>query len=553
MKTRMIRWFILLLAFCLPVLLFGNNEMDSLLKKLDVTVRDYRDFDRQKEDSIQKLKNSLIYASSNQQQFEICGRLFDEYKSFKSDSALVYARRKLFLAEKSDNNMNITDAKLNLASIMVIMGMYKEAYDILKKVPIGQYPDLKAYYFHIYRTIYGAMSDYALSFHEKSQYDSLTETYRDSLLIANPPSSSPHIMVKSDQLIVQGHFEEALQLLLDYFPAIKTDKHTKAIIAYSISMAYHGLKDRINEKKWLAISAINDIESANKEYISLRNLAYLLYEDGDIDRAYRYISRSLEDALFCNARLRTIEISQMMPIIDKAYQHQIKSQQRTLKISLLSISTLAVMLLIAIALVFRQMRKLAAARKEVSMANEQLNNLNHDLSRINKELSETNRTLKEANIIKEEYIGHYMDQCSVYIDKMDNYRKLLHKMAIAGKMDDLLRRIKSSEIIEEELAEFFHNFDMTFLQLFPNFVEDFNLLLSEGEAIQLKQGQLLNTELRIYALIRLGITDSVKISHFLRCSLSTIYNYRTKIRNKARNNRDNFDNKVLLIGSISRN
>lgn len=553
MHMQLIRWLTLIMALSSPCLLSGSNSIDSLLRKLDQTVKNYREFDSQKEDSIQKLKNSLIYASTNQQQFEICGRIFDEYRSYKSDSALVYARRKFFLAEKSDNSLNITDAKLNLASIMVVMGMYKEAYDILKKVPISQYPDLKAYYFHIYRTIYGAMADYALSFQEKAQYDSLTETYRDSLLIANPPSSSPHIMVKSDQLIVQGHYDSALLLLQAYFPTINKDKHTRAIIAYSISMAYHGLKDIDNEKKWLIISAINDIESANKEYVSLRNLAYMLYEEGDINRAYLYISRSMEDALFCNARLRTIEISQMMPIIDKAYQHQIKSQQRTLMISLLSISTLAVMLLVAIALVFRQMRKLAAARKEVSSANEQLNILNLDLSRINKELSETNRTLKEANFIKEEYIGHYMDQCSVYIDKMDNYRKLLHKMATAGKIEDLFHRIKSSEIIEEELAEFFHNFDLTFLQLFPNFVEDFNLLLSEGETIQLKPGQLLNTELRIYALVRLGITDSVKISHFLRCSLSTIYNYRTKIRNKARDNRENFDNKVLLIGTISHN
>ncbi len=548
---RSIKWFTLILVLYLPQLLSGSNETDSLLKRLDLTVKNYRDFDKQKEDRIRDLKNSLIYTSSNQQQFEVCGKLFDEYRSYKSDSALVYARRKLFLAEKSENSMNLTDAKLNLASIMVVMGMYKEAYDILHQVSIAQFPDLKAYYFHIYRTIYGALSDYALSLKEKAEYDYLTAAYRDSLLIANPPESSPHIMVKSDQLIVQGRFEQALYLLLDYFPTIKNDKHNKAIIAYSISMAYHGMKDRDNEKKWLTISAINDIESANKEYISLRNLAYLLYEDGDIDRSYRYISRSLEDALFCNARLRTIEISQMMPIIDKSYQHQISSRQRTLWVSLLSISTLAILLMVAVALIFRQMKKLAAARKELSMANEQLNNLNSDLSRINKELSETNLTLKEANLIKEEYIGHYMDQCSVYIDKMDNYRKLLHKMATAGKIDDLLHRIKSSEIIEEELSEFFHNFDMTFLQLFPNFVEDFNQLLSEGEAIQLKPGQLLNTELRIYALVRLGITDSVKISHFLRCSLSTIYNYRTKIRNKSRDNRENFDNKVLLIGSTS--
>lgn len=538
---------------CTSLLLYGSSETDLLLKQLDQTVKEYRNFDRQKEQRIQQIKNSLIYTSSNQQQFEICGRLFDEYRSYKSDSALVYARRKLQLAEKSNNNTNITDARLNLASIMVIMGMYKEAHDILRNVDIARYPDLKAYYFHIYRTIYGAMSDYALSVHEKARYDSLTEAYRDSLLLSNPPSSSPHIMVKADQLIVKKHYTSALQLLLNYFPTIRNDKHNKAIIAYSISMAYQGLNDHTNEKKWLIISAINDLESANKEYVSLRNLAYMLYGEGDINRAYHYISRSMEDAIFCNARLRTIEISQMMPIIDKAYQYQLRSQQRTLLISLISISTLAILLLIAAGLIFRQMRKLAVARKKLDKANKQLNNLNHDLSAINNELSEINRNLKEANIIKEEYIGQYMDQCSVYIDKMDNYRKHLHKMASSGKIDDLIHRIKSSEIIEDELAEFFHNFDTTFLQLFPDFVEDFNHLLSDGESIQLKQGQLLNTELRIYALVRLGITDSVKISHFLRCSLSTIYNYRTKIRNKARDSRESFDDKVLSIGNNTRN
>ncbi|PKP46997.1 MAG: hypothetical protein CVT94_12940 [Bacteroidetes bacterium HGW-Bacteroidetes-11] len=545
----MVRLLLLLNFLIGSLLLFGSNETELLLKQLDRTVMEYKSFDRQKEEKIQQIKNSLIYSSSNQQQFEICGKLFDEYKSYKSDSALVYARRKLQLAEKSHNNTNITDAKLNLASIMVIMGMYKEAHDILRNVNIGQYPDLKAYYFHIYRTIYGAMSDYALSIHEKARYDSLTEAFRDSLLLANPPSSSPHIIVKSDQLITQGQYSVALKLLLTYFPSISDDKHNKAIIAYGISMAYHGLSDYHNEKKWLIISAINDLESANKEYVSLRSLAYMLYQEGDINRAYHYISRSMEDALFCNARLRTIEISQMLPIIDKAYQYQIKSQQRTMLISLIGISTLSILLLIAAVLIFRQMRKLAAARKEVGKANEQLNILNHDLSRINDDLKEINHHLKEANIIKEEYIGQYMGQCSVYIDKMDNYRKHLHKMAAAGKFDDLLQRIKSTEIIEDELIEFFHNFDTTFLQLFPNFVDDFNQLLADGETIQLKHGQLLNTELRIYALVRLGITDSVKISHFLRCSLSTIYNYRTKIRNKARDSRESLEDKVILIGN----
>ena len=278
------------------------------------------------------------------------------------------------------------------------------------------------------------------------------------------------------------------------------------------------------------------------------SLAFLLYEEGDIDRAYKYIKRSLEDALFCNARLRTYEISQMLPIIDQAYQHQSQARQRQLVISLISISLLSVFLLIAVLSVYRQMRKLSVARKDLSQANKLLNDLNKELSETNKLLKHSNETLSEANLIKEEYIGRYMDQCSAYIDKLDDYRRLLNKTATAGKIDDLIQTIKSKQFIEDELKEFYTNFDSTFLQLFPTFVEEFSALLVDNEEIQLKSGELLNTELRIFALIRLGISDSVKISHFLRYSLSTIYNYRTKLRNKSAVPRDEFESYVMKIG-----
>ncbi len=532
-----------------PILLFGNNDMDSLLKVLDKTVDNYQIYSNQKEEKLNKLKDLLKITSTDLQKFEICGQLYDEYRSYKSDSALTYARERLQIAEKLNDSHNLTDARLNLAAIMGINGLYKEAMDILSVINISQTPNLKAYYFHIYRTVYGYMADYTVSSQEYIRYNHLTAAYRDSLLVVNPPSSSTHIMVKSDQLIVSKQYDEALGLLLKYYPSIKDDIHTKAIIAYSIASAFQGKNDRDLEKQWLAISAIYDIQSATKEYISLRRLAFLLYEDGDVDRAYKYIRRSLEDALFCNARLRTYEISQMLPIIDKAYQNQTEARQKQLVTSLVSISILSLFLIIAVVLVYRQMRKLSAARKELSFANEQLNNLNHELSDTNNQIKHTNETLVEANLIKEEYIGRYMDQCSVYIDKLDGYRRLLNKTAAAGKMQDLLNALKSKQFIEDELEFFYTNFDSTFLQLFPTFVEEFNSLLIDNEETQLKQGELLNTELRIFALIRLGIKDSVKISHFLRYSLSTIYNYRTKLRNKAVCPRNEFEDRVMLIGT----
>jgi len=534
--------------FILSMPLFANNDIDSLLKVLDSSVDNYQVFSNQKEEQLNKLKDLLKYANNDDQRYKICGQLYDDYKSYKSDSALTYAQKKLQIAEKMNNRWNLTDAKLNLASIMGTSGMYKESMDILETINIQDNPDLKAYYFHVYRTVYGFMADYTVSTREKERYNKLVSNFRDSLLVVNPPNSETHIMVKTDQLIANKKSDEAIKILLSYYPTIKNDKHTRAIIAFCISVTYQKQQNRENEKKWLIISAINDIQSATKDYISLRSLAFLLYKEGDIDRAYKYIKRSLEDALFCNARLRTYEISQMLPIIDQAYQHQSQARQRQLIISLISISLLSVFLLIAVLSVYRQMRKLSVARKDLSQANKLLNDLNKELSETNKLLKHSNETLSEANLIKEEYIGRYMDQCSAYIDKLDDYRRLLNKTATAGKIDDLIQTIKSKQFIEDELKEFYTNFDSTFLQLFPTFVEEFSALLVDNEEIQLKSGELLNTELRIFALIRLGISDSVKISHFLRYSLSTIYNYRTKLRNKSAMPRDEFESYVMKIG-----
>ena len=337
-------------------------------------------------------------------------------------------------------------------------------------------------------------------------------------------------------------------MLTDFYRKPSLDDHSKAMITYTLSEAYRLKGDKKGQKHFLALSAIADLKSAVKEYVSLRKLASLVYEDGDIDRAYNYLKCSLEDATLCNARLRTLEISQVFPIIDQAYQLKTKRQQQEMKISLICISLLSVFLLVAIFFVYKQMKKVAAARREVIDTNTLLQELNGELHDSNSQLKEMNHTLSEANYIKEEYIGRYMDQCSVYLEKMDNYRRSLGKIAATGKVDELYKNIKSSKFIEEELKEFYANFDNTFLQLFPTFVEDFNTLLAEGEQIYPKANERMSTELRIFALIRLGITDSVKIAQFLRYSVTTIYNYRTKVRNKAAGDRDQLEQEVMKIG-----
>jgi len=544
----MTRFLTLIIAALFPVLLLAQDDFGTLLKELDNTVDNYQVYSNRKENEINKLKDLLAHSSTDLQKYDIGQKLFDEYKLYQSDSALAYARKNLRIATILRDVTKINSAKLNLASIMGTLGMYKEATDVLDKIDIKATPDLYGNFYRVNTTIYLSMSDYAASAQEKKKYDALTRQYRDSTMQSYPSSSNLKFVDQASKLLQDQKYDQTLGLLLDYFPKIANNNPDQAVVAFLISQSYHGKKDQEQEKKWLTISAISDLQLAKKEYISLRSLAFMMYEDGDIDRAYKYMKRSLEDALFCNARLRTYEISKMMPIISEAYQKQNETNRFQLVLFLVSASVLSAILLVILLLLFKQMKKLNKAKQDIDLANIQLSELNKELYTFNEKLNESNFALSETNLLKEIYIGRYMDQCSDYIGKLEGYRRKLNVMATTGKMNDLVTAVKSKQFIENELKEFYTNFDKTFLQLFPNFIEEFSALLVDEDAVQLKEGELLNTELRIFALIRLGIKDSAKISVFLRYSVSTIYNYRSQIKNKAVGPRDDFESAVMRIG-----
>jgi len=524
--------------------LAATENIDSLLNVLDEIVLNHQQYSNKKEEELHKLKELLNITSSGQQQFIVCGQLFDEYFYYQKDSALVYAKKRLNLAKQLNNDNLLVLAEINLASTNGSIGMYKEAFDVLDSIDIAKYPQHKAYYNYECSVIYGYMSYYAVTAQDRDKFTQITKSYLDSMIAVRPIDPNMLLLAKTDKYILSNDYEKALLLLNEQYPKLKK-MHIKAMLAYNFALAYRQKNDKKQELLWLTISSINDLRSVTKEYISLRSLAFELYESGDIDRAQKYMKCSLEDALFCNARLRTFEISNLMPFIDNAYQHVTKTRQRLLTIFVIVVSALLVFLLLAIGRVYRQMKKLTLARKELSLVNDKLSELNDMLLK-------NNNSLTEANIIKEEYIVKYMDQCSLYIDKMDEYRRNLHKTATTGKLEDLILKVKSKDFIEDVIHEFYQNFDRTFVQLFPGFVEELNLLLMPEERIHLKPGQLLNLELRIYALIRLGINDSVKIAAFLRCSTNTIYNYRTRNRNNALGDRDSFEDNVTQIGAISR-
>jgi len=316
--------------------------------------------------------------------------------------------------------------------------------------------------------------------------------------------------------------------------SIKSENHDKAIVANILANSYKKEGNVDMQKKYFAISAIADIKNAVKENTSMMALALLLYDEGNIDGAYKCIKSSMDDADFCNAYFRAYELSKIFPIIDSAYQEKTTKQKAELQKYLLLVSVLSVFLVIAMIYVYRQMKRIARIRKE-------LHNRNGQLSIINQKLTETNK-------VKEAYLGKFIDLCSNYIEKLDNYRRSLNRIANSGKMDELLKSLKSTQFIENELSDFYTNFDETFLRIYPTFITDFNALFPAREKQIPKQGEMLNTELRIFALIRLGIHDSAQIAVFLRYSITTIYTYRSKLKNKSLYP-ENFEERIMRIGA----
>ncbi len=539
-----------LLCICWQTAL-GMTATDSLMKQLDDVIANREVYLRQKEARLSELHSQLLSKDNDRERFDILNHLNDEYHPFNTDSAYNISIRQEAIARRMGDNSLLLNARMNRANILSATGMYHECLVLMDSVQFESLPDyLRPYYYHIKRTIYGRMADYAAFPADKSRYFNITNSYRDSIIKANAPGTLPYVITRADYLNVNGSPTEAIKLMQDFMRDNELSEHEKAICAWTLSEAYAKTGEKELQKTNLIISAISDLKSSVREYISLRQLALMLYEEGDLDRAYRFMTIAVDDAAKCNARQRIIELNDTYPMINGIYVETVQKQKKTLERYIIIIAVLALVLIVMLFYMRKQMIRIKNNHKELAAAYERQNKLTEELRQSNKKLSEANYAIAENSELKEVYIGRYMDQCLVYIEKLDAYRKSLNSLVKSGKSDELKQLLKSSSVIDEELKAFYYQFDKTFLSLFPSFVEDFNNLLLPEEAIIPKKEGTLNTELRIYALIRLGITDSEKIAKFLRYSLTTIYNYRTKVRNKAKGDRNALESEIFNIGRV---
>ena len=528
-----------------------STQTDSLLSELHNTIQDRESYLAQKESRLNELRQKLYSATDDTARFFALGDLLDEFRPYNTDSAFTYCKKREILAYKTGNPEFITNSRLNTANVLGSIGMYKEALEIVDSIPYSSVPDyLLPYYYYINQTIASYLADFSVRKEDKDKYLGIFEMYQDSLLSRTSPNSLSYVIGMSGKYLRKGNAAKSVEILENYLANNEYSTHDRAIVANTLSFAYKGIGNKEKQKENLIISSIADLQASVREYVSLRQLATILFMEGDIDNAYEFLSIAMDDAQKCNARQRILEINDIYPIVNAAFVKEIQLQRERQLVLIIIISILAVFLLAAIVWIWKQMKKTSAAHQQTIAANNKLKQLNAELENFNNRLTEANHAIAENSKIKEEYISQYMEQCSSYIEKLDAYRKSLNKLSTAGNIENLKKILKSTDITDVELKAFYRNFDATFLKLFPTFVEDFNKLLTpEGQIVLKKPGQL-NTELRIFALIRLGIKDSEKIAKFLRYSVITIYNYRVKTRNKAAGNRKELEERVMEIGCL---
>jgi cob(I)alamin adenosyltransferase len=546
MKRLCFTFLLILFVAALSARTVQNEQIDSLLKVLDETIKNRPVVDKNKELQLSNIKKELARTPNLEKKFDLYGQLFEIYKSYQMDSAAYVASKRKEIAALLTNKSHSTMASLNYAEVMMMTGMYKEALDIIKMQKENhEREEVRAYIFHLYHSSYLLMSEFSFSSEEKAYYKGMVTQYKDSILSILAKDNIGYFWVKSSQLVEQHKYSEALRLAREAYARSIKDNHSIAVSANSIADVYSHIGDQEAEKRFLIISSIADINSGVKEYISLRKLAGVLYAQGDIDRAYLYIKRCMEDAIFCNARFRTFEISQMLPIINGAYDQKIKKEKRNLVLGITLISLLSLIVIGCFVFTYQQLLALAKARRA-------LKEINKDLQLINKDLTAANSKLSESNHVKEEYIGYVFTMCSDYIDKMEDFRKKVNRKVKAGQIEELQKLSSSTTFVSDELRAFYNSFDSVFLNLYPDFVEEFNSLLLPNEQIVIKANDLLTPELRIFALVRLGINDSTKIAEFLHYSPQTVYNYRLKVRGKAKATKEDFSIAVGRIGQIKR-
>ena len=501
------------------------EDEDELLHRLDQYIARRDEFSSKKEKKLIRMKKKLNLTSGKRERLSLYNQIYREYYTYRYDSAMVYAKRGLQLAEQLHDDYYINLNKINRAAVLSTGGFYSQAEDLLLSLkPEDISPKLMQYYYYTLTWVYNYWGAFCERSEFKEEMQDKKRLYLAKTLeyVGNKHSSLYYYLSGELEYLLHRTDKKVLGWYQKALAASPVDSRVHASAAYCIARYYQDNEQMDIYEKYLVQAAISDQVCPLKENLALQELSTYLYNKDAkyAKRVSKYIYCSMEDAQFYNNRLRMVEISRILPLITETNHQREIRQNRIITISLVVVSIVSLGFLAMMFFVFRINKRLAKSRREVRSQNMLLEELNQKLLNTNKR--------------RETYMRLFMDISAVYIKKLDDYRKLVSRKIKAKQTADLLTAINSYKLAEEEASSFYIRFDKAFMDLYPNFVDEFNQLLLPEKQIVLPAPNSLTKELRIYALMRLGITDGQELATLLFYSTQTIYNYKTSIRKRAK-------------------
>lgn len=548
------RCLLTLLMSVVSFYVFADNE--ELYRSLDEAIVQAPDFVKKREQRIDVIKQRLQNVANDEERYKLTCNLFNEYMPYKSDSAAKYIYEAILLAEKRGNKSQLCHTRSLLAFLCSSTGQYVESKRILDSTDIsGVDREALGQFYKSLAHVYGEMAYYSNIPKLKNEFFARQDEYTEKIYETLPPSHDFYLQRKEQECYKKGDIEGALRYNDKRLENVSPDSHEFAIVAFYRTMDLRMAGRPKEALSWLTKSAICDVHNAVMDQGSLWELANLLAQEGQLERARVYINFAWECANTYSTHMRSWQISPILSSIDRQYQNEIEHTNSMLTNMTIAVSILLIILAVLLLYEYRRRRQLKEAHNELSEKNAQTKSLNEELLQANLALDDTNRQLKtlisqlnEQTRVKEVYVGRFMSLCSDYIDKIDDFRKRVNRMVKGREYEELYRLTKSTDMKTQEIEDLCANFDNAFLHLFPNFITDFNALLRPEEQIEVPGEYKLNTTLRIFALIRLGIDDSSRIAKFLHYSVNTIYNYRARVKGAAITRRDDFETRVKNIG-----
>ncbi len=537
---------LLLLTACVwacTLTVYAQPVTDSLLNELNKVLANKDAYVSKKQDAIARLRSQLAAAATENEKYGVYEALYEQYKSFNYDSAYTYSKKLQASALALKDSHLIALSRMKLAFTLLSSGLFKETLEELNGTGLQALPTQdKIDYYFLKARAYFDLSDYDRSPDYSSIYDPKGIKCIDSALALCRPGTFSYLELKGLGDLRMSAFDDGRKTYTALLSLPGLSPHDFAVNACCLSYICEIKGPQDKSIDLLIRAAIADLKSATKETVAIYKLADILHKRGDIKNSYIYIQQAMDDATFYGALQRQARISSILPIIEAQWVNQIEHQKRLLYIYSAIITLLGLSVVVFAIIIFRQLKKLRIADEIIKAANISLQENNLALEDLNKHLS-------TANKIKNEYIGYYFNINSIYIEKLESFQKSLEKKLTGKRYEDALSTVKNLNL-ENERQQLFHTFDNVFLRLFPDFVKKFDELFNKEERICIPDGQLLGTEHRIFALIRMGIHDNDRIAKLLGYSVNTVYSYKNRIKNRSFVHNDEFEDRIMAIEAV---